>query len=70
MKVKSHSKNVDQLIAKVKSASVENKARPATFATIGCLPQFAVTRWGNWLNAALYLLCQVFTRSESDCGKF
>ena len=54
MKVKSHFEDVDQLIAKVKSAVVKNKTRPAKFATIGCLPQLVVSRWGSWLNTVLY----------------
>ena len=53
-KVKSHFEDADQLIAKVKSATVRNKIRQAKFAAIDCLPQPLVTRWGSWLNAALY----------------
>ena len=39
MKVKSYLEVVDQLIAKVKSATVKNKIRQAKFATIGRLLQ-------------------------------
>ena len=53
MKVKSHFEDVEQLIAKVKLATVKNKTKQAEFA-IGCPLQPAVTRWGSWLNATLY----------------
>jgi len=54
MKVRSHLEDVDQLIAKVKLVTVKNKTRQAKFATIGCPPQPVLTRWGSWLNAAVY----------------
>ena len=54
MKVKSHFEDVNQLMAKVKSATVKNKTRQAKFATIGCLPHPFVTRCVSWLNTALY----------------
>ena len=46
MKVKSHFKDVDQIIAKVKLATVKNKTRQVKFATIGigCPIQPVVTR--------------------------
>ena len=53
MKVKPHFEDVNQLIAKVKSATVTNKSRQAKFATVGSLPQPIVIKWGSWLNAAL-----------------
>ena len=45
MEVKSYFEVVDQLITKVKSATVENKIKQATFAAIGGPPQPVVTRW-------------------------
>ena len=54
IKMKSYFDGVDQLITKVKSATLENKIRRAKFFTIGCLPQPVVTRWGSWLNPVLY----------------
>jgi len=54
MKVKSHFHDVDQLIASIKAVTVKNKSRQAQFAAIGYPPQPIVTRWGSWLNAALY----------------
>ncbi len=54
IKVKSHFHDVDQLIASIKAATVKNKSRQAQFAAIGYPPQPIITRWGCWLNAALY----------------
>ena len=54
MKVKSHSYDVDQLIATIKAATGKNKTRQAQFAAIGYLSQPVVTRWESWLNVALY----------------
>ena len=54
MKIKSHFEDVDQLIAKVKAVTIKNKSRQAKFSAIGYPPQPVPTRWGSWLNAALY----------------
>ena len=54
VKVISHFEDINQLIAKVKLATVKNKTRQAKFVIIGCPPQPVVTRWKNWLNPALY----------------
>ena len=51
MKIKSHFKDVDQLIAKL---TIKNKTRQAKFSAIGYPPRPVPTRWGSWLNAALY----------------
>ena len=45
---------MDQLIAKVKAVTNKNKSRQAKFSAIAYPPQPAPTRWGCWLNAALY----------------
>ena len=42
MKIKSHFQDVDQLIAKVISATIKNKIRQAKFVTIGYPPQIVV----------------------------
>ena len=44
MKVKSHFEDVDELIAKVKSATVKNKTRQVKFPTIACSTQPVVAR--------------------------
>ena len=56
MKLKSHFEDVDQLIAKIKAVTIKNKTRQAKFSAIGngYPPQPLPTRWGSWLNAALY----------------
>ena len=52
--MKSHFEDVDQLIAKVKAVTIKNKTRQAKFSAIGHPPKPVPTRWGSWLNAALY----------------
>ena len=54
MKIKSLYEDVDQLIAKVKTVTIQNKTRQAKFSAIGYPPQPVPTRWGSWLNAAMY----------------
>ena len=54
MKIKSHFEDVDQLIAKVKAVTIKNKTRQAKFSAISYPPQPVPTKWGSWLNAALY----------------
>ena len=54
MKIKPHFEDVDQLIAKVKAVTINNKARQAKFSAIGYPPQPVPTRWESWLNAVLY----------------
>ena len=54
MKIKSHFEDVNQLIARVKAVVIKNKTRQAKFSAIGYPPQTVPTRWGSWLNAALY----------------
>ena len=53
MKIKSHFEDVDQLIAKVKPVKT-NKTRQAKFSAIGYPSQPVPTKWGSWLNVALY----------------
>ena len=50
MRIKDHYDLVDQLISRVKAATVKNKRQVA----IGTPPHPVVTRWGRWLEAALY----------------
>ena len=54
MKIKPHFEDVDQLNAKVKAVTIKNKTRQTKFSAIGYPPQPVTTRWGSWLNAALY----------------
>lgn len=54
MRIKTHYELVDELISRVKAATVKNKRRANLFCQIGAPPQPVVTRWGSWLQAALY----------------
>ena len=54
MKIKSHFEDVDQLIAKFKAVAINIKTRQAKFSAIGYPPQPVPSRWGSWINAALY----------------
>ena len=54
MKIKSHFKDVDQLIAKVKSVRTKKTTRQAKISAIGYSSKPVPTRWESWLNAALY----------------
>ena len=54
MKIKFHFEDVDQLILKIKAVTIKNKTRQAKFSAVGYPPQPVPTRWGSWLNAALY----------------
>ena len=46
---------VDNLVARVKTATVKNKTRRyIVFKDIGSPPEPVVTRWGTWLEAAEY----------------
>ena len=54
MKIKSHFKDVDQLIAKNKAVTIKNKTKQAKFSAIGYPSHPVSTIWGSWLDAALY----------------
>ena len=54
MKIKSHFEDVNQLIAKAKAVIIKNETRQAKFFAIDYPSQPVPTRWGSWLNAALY----------------
>lgn len=54
IRIKAHYDLVDQLIARVKATTVKNKRRANLFTEIGVPPHPVVTRWGSWLQAALY----------------
>ena len=53
MKIKSHFKEVDQPIAKVKAVTIKNKTKQAKFSAFGYPPQSVHTRWESWLNCCL-----------------
>ena len=47
VKIKSHFEDVDQLIAKVKAVTIQNKTKLAEFSAIDYPPQPVPTRWGS-----------------------
>lgn len=57
MKVRMSYDNVDRLIACIKNAIIKNKNRANDFINVGLPPTAIVTRWGSWINTALYY-CQ------------
>ena len=46
-KVRSVFADVDDLVARVKTATIKNKSRQAQFKHIGSPPELVVTRWGT-----------------------
>lgn len=54
MRVREHFDDVDNLIARVKAATVKNKKHRALFNCIGEPPSPILTRWASWIEAALY----------------
>ena len=54
LRIKSYFSKVDNLIATVKAATVKNQIRREMFREIGFPPDPVVTRWGSWLEAAIY----------------
>ena len=55
-KVRSDFADVDNLIARVKAATIKNKSRQAQFKHIASPPELVITRWGTWLKAADYFV--------------
>ena len=56
MRVRAHFKNIDEVIATIKAATIKNKDRKKDFHDAG-LPSPSdpvITRWATWLRAALY----------------
>ena len=72
MKIKSHMKDVDQLIAKVKAVTTENKTKQAKFFALVIHFNRSYKK-GSWLNAALYyaknlLEVKAIVESFVGCG--
>ena len=53
-KIHSAFADVNNLVARVKAATIKNKSRQAQFKHIGSPPESVVTRWSTWLKAADY----------------
>ena len=56
MRVRAHFKNIDEIIATIKAATIKNKDRKKDFHDAGLpsAPDPVITRWATWLRAALY----------------
>ena len=56
MRVRAHLKNIDEVIATIKAATIKNKDRKKDFHDVGLPspPDLVITRWTTWLRAALY----------------
>ena len=56
MRVRAHFKNIDEIIATNKAATIKNKNRKKDFHDAGLPspPDPVITRWATWLRAALY----------------
>ena len=55
MRVRAHYKNIDEVIATIKAATIKNKDRKKGFYDAGLPspPNPVITRWATWLRAAL-----------------
>ena len=55
MRVRAHLKNIDEVIASIKAATIKNKNRQKDFHDAGLPspPDLVITRWATWLRAAL-----------------
>ena len=56
MRVRAHFKNIDEVIATIKAATIKNKDRKKDFHDAGLPSPFdpVITRWATWLRVALY----------------
>ena len=56
MRVRAHFKNIDEVIATIKAATIKNKDRKKDFHDAGLPspPDPVITRWATWLRVALY----------------
>ena len=62
MRVRAHSKNIDEVIATIKAATIKNKDRKKDFHDAGLPSPLhpVITRWATWLRAALYYIVRTF----------
>ena len=56
MRVRAHFKNIDEIIATIKAATIKNKDLKKDFDDAGLPspPDPVITRWATWLRAVLY----------------
>ena len=62
MRVRAYFKNIDEVIATTKAATIKNKDRKKDFHDAGLPspPDPVITRWATWLRAALYYIVRTF----------
>ena len=65
MRVRAHFKNIDEIIATIKTATIKIKDRKKDFhdAGVPSPPDSVITRWATWLRAALY-----YSENPSSCS--
>ena len=56
MRVRAHFKNIDEIIATIKAATIKNKDCKKDFHDAGLPspPDPVITKWATWLRAVLY----------------
>ena len=56
MRVRAHFKNIDEVIATIKAATIKNKDCKKDFhdVCLSSLPDHVITKWATWLRAVLY----------------
>ena len=56
VRVRAHFKNIDEVIATIKAATIKNKNRKKDFHDAGppSPPDPVITRWATWLKGVLY----------------
>jgi len=53
-RIRSKFDSVDNLISRLKAATIKNKERKLLFRDIGFPPTSVITRWTSWLKVAIY----------------
>ena len=56
MRVRAHFKNIDEVMATIKAATIKSKDHKKDFHDAGLLsfPDSVITRWAIWLRTVLY----------------
>ena len=73
MRVRAYFKNIDEVVATIKAATIKNKDRKNSFHKAGLPspPDLVTTRWATWLRAVLYFsknlpaVCTIVNNSAS-----
>ena len=54
MRVRAHFKNIDEVIATIKAATIKDRKKDFHDTGLPSPPDLVITRWATWLRAALY----------------